>query len=53
MAYDYIFKVVLVGDQGVGKSNLLLRITKDQFDPNSEVTIGIEFASKFIKITDD
>ena len=27
--YDYLFKIVLIGDSGVGKSNLLLRYTKD------------------------
>lgn len=53
MGYDYIFKIVLVGDQSVGKSNLLLRVTKDQFNPDSQVTLGIEFASKFIKIPDE
>lgn len=26
--YDYLFKIVLIGDSGVGKSNLLLRFTK-------------------------
>lgn len=28
-AYDYLFKIVLIGDTGVGKSNILLRYTKD------------------------
>ena len=33
--YDYLFKIVLVGDSGVGKSNLLLRFTKNEFKLNS------------------
>ena len=53
MGYDYIFKIVLAGDQSVGKSNLLLRATKDQFDSDSQVTLGIEFSSKFFKIPDE
>ena len=46
--YDYLFKIVLIGDSGVGKSNLLLRYTKDQFKMNSQSTIGVEFATRNI-----
>lgn len=42
----------MIGDSGVGKSNLLLRYTKDQFKKHSESTIGVEFATRSIKVDD-
>ena len=48
--YDYIYKIVLVGDSGVGKTNLLLRYLKNKFDQNSKATVGVEFGSKNITI---
>jgi Ras-related protein Rab-11A len=50
--YDYLFKVVLIGDSGVGKSNLLSRFTKNEFNLESKATIGVEFATKTV-ITDN
>ncbi len=38
--YDYLFKIVLIGDSGVGKSNLLSRFTKNEFNLESKTTIG-------------
>ena len=38
--------VILVGDSGVGKTNLLLRFTKNEFDINTNSTIGVDFATK-------
>jgi len=46
--YDYLFKVVLIGDPNVGKSNLLSRFTLDEFNLGSLSTIGVEFATKKI-----
>lgn len=48
--YDYLFKVVLIGDSGVGKSNLLSRFTKNEFNLESKSTIGVEFATRTLKV---
>jgi small GTP-binding protein len=47
---DYLIKIVLIGDSGVGKTNLLSRFTRDQFNPQSKSTIGVEFATKTMQI---
>jgi len=46
--YDYLFKVVIIGDSGVGKSNLLSRFTRNEFHLDSKSTIGVEFATRSI-----
>ncbi|KAJ1655268.1 Rab GTPase ypt31 [Dispira simplex] len=48
--YDYLFKVVLIGDSGVGKSNLLSRFTRNEFNLDSKSTIGVEFATRSIEV---
>ena len=48
--YNYLFKIVLVGDSGVGKSCLLTRFAWDQFAVDSKSTIGVEFATKSLEI---
>ena len=40
------FVVVLIGDSGVGKSNLLSRFTRNEFNLESKSTIGVEFATR-------
>ncbi|TMW90739.1 ras-related protein RABA5a-like [Solanum pennellii] len=47
---DYLFKIVLIGDSAVGKSNLLARFARDEFYPNSKSTIGVEFQTQKINI---
>lgn len=48
--YDYLFKVVLIGDSGVGKSNLLTRFTRNEFNLRTLTTIGVEFATRNLHI---
>ena len=42
--------VVLIGDSSVGKTNILSRYTKDEFNIDSKATVGVEFASKCVTI---
>ncbi|KAI0792749.1 GTPase [Abortiporus biennis] len=48
--FDYLFKVVLIGDSGVGKSNLLSRFTRNEFNLESKSTIGVEFATRSLNV---
>ncbi|KAK9267692.1 hypothetical protein L1049_010124 [Liquidambar formosana] len=47
---DYLFKIVLIGDSAVGKSNLLARLTRNDFYSNSKSTIGVEFQTQKMDI---
>uniref|UniRef100_A0A7N0UXJ0 Uncharacterized protein n=1 Tax=Kalanchoe fedtschenkoi TaxID=63787 RepID=A0A7N0UXJ0_KALFE len=47
---DYVFKVVLIGDSAVGKSQLLARFARNEFSVDSKATIGVEFQTKTIVI---
>ncbi|CCW71364.1 unnamed protein product [Phytomonas sp. Hart1] len=44
------FKVVIIGDSGVGKSNLMTRYTTNEFSQDTPATIGVEFMTKSIKV---
>ena len=48
--YDMIFKIILIGDTSVGKTNILTKYLSDEFDPNSKATVGVEFGTKNFKI---
>ena len=49
--YDFLFKLIIVGDSNVGKTNIMSKYIRDQFNYNSKSTIGVEFGTKIIKIT--
>eukprot|EP00483_Globobulimina_turgida_P007043 UN07057 len=51
--YHYLFKLVLIGDSGVGKSNIMLRFTNDLYDEFFTATVGIDYASKMLQIVWD
>ena len=48
--YDHLFKILLIGDAGVGKSSIMLRFTDEAFDPNLGSTIGVDFKVKMAEI---
>lgn len=48
--YDFLYKVVLVGDMNVGKTFLLARYVKNQLPKASGPTIGVEFATKTVRL---
>ena len=45
------YKIVLIGDSGVGKSNLIKRFATNEFNIDSKTTLGVEFATKAIQLT--
>lgn len=47
---EYLFKIVIIGDSAVGKSNLLTRYARNEFNPNSKATIGVEFQTQSMVI---
>uniref|UniRef100_A0A7N6BH02 RAB25, member RAS oncogene family a n=1 Tax=Anabas testudineus TaxID=64144 RepID=A0A7N6BH02_ANATE len=49
-SYNFVFKVVLIGESGVGKSNLLSRFTKNEFNHDSRTTIGVEFSTRTVQV---
>ena len=44
--FDQILKIVIIGDSGVGKTNLVSRYLKDSFKEDTKATIGVEFGEK-------
>lgn len=47
---DYMFKVVVIGDSAVGKSQILSRFAKNEFSLDSKSTIGVEFQTRTLVI---
>ncbi|KAI8523320.1 hypothetical protein RHMOL_Rhmol13G0064200 [Rhododendron molle] len=47
---EYLFKIVVIGDSAVGKSNLLSRFARDEFDLHSKATVGVEFQTQVLEV---
>lgn len=50
MQYDYLVKLLLIGDSGVGKSSLLIKFTDDKFSGHITQTIGMDFKVKMLEL---
>lgn len=48
--FDYLQKIIIIGDSGVGKSNLLLRYSEGKFVENYMMTIGINYVFRVIAL---
>ncbi|KFZ04433.1 hypothetical protein V501_09167 [Pseudogymnoascus sp. VKM F-4519 (FW-2642)] len=49
-SWDYIAKLVCIGDSGTGKSSLVIRLCEGRFSPHHDVTIGVEFGSRIVPV---
>lgn len=49
-AYDHLFKILLIGDSGVGKTCIMCRYSHDAFSSNYVSTIGVDFIMKTIEL---
>lgn len=48
--HEVMFKVILIGDQAVGKSSILSRITGHEFKDNYDATVGVEFGNFIVNV---
>ena len=48
--FDALFKIIIIGDSGIGKSCILKRLIDDDFNDDHDVTVGVEFGSYLIKV---
>lgn len=51
MSFSYCFKFIIVGESSVGKTSLLLKFTDNTFSTQHDMTIGVEFGSKLVKVS--
>ncbi len=49
-AYDYLFKLLIVGDSAVGKTSILIRFVDDYYNSTFISTIGIDFKIKTVEL---
>lgn len=52
-AFDYTFKMIIVGDSSVGKTSLLNRMIHDTYVPVENMTVGVDLKTKLINLQDD
>ena len=45
-SYDFLFKIIIIGESGVGKSSILNRYTRNEFGLETKSTIGVELATR-------
>lgn len=50
--YDFMSKLIVIGDSGVGKTNIIIKFTEEYFKENYVATIGVDFKVKTIQIDD-
>ena len=50
--FNYMLKYIIIGDSGVGKSNILLKYLHDKFNDEFQTTIGVEFGAKNLDLKD-
>ena len=48
--YEHLYKIIIIGDSGVGKSNILGRYLHNEFKQDTKSTVGVEFGSKKVKV---
>jgi len=48
--FDLLFKMIIIGDSGVGKTNILSRYTKNTFSFDTRSTVGVEFGAKKVEV---
>lgn len=53
ISWHYVLKFIITGDAAVGKSSLLIRLTDQRFLANPDPTLGVEFGSKLITISEE
>jgi len=47
---DYLVKAVIIGDSGVGKTNILLRYCDNSYNPSYSSTIGVDWKNKLLQV---
>lgn len=48
VGYDFLVKMIVIGDSGVGKTNIILNFSEEQFKENYVATIGVDFKNKIV-----